>query len=245
MFSSSCKLFTEANTDNTTKFNLPNTTSLLKTQCFGLFDPTCLKKQTAEKLEWLSNSSGVHRTPTQAYEQKIALKADGESFTDPDQLVSRIGDRSTCPQSFSQYKTTTVAQGASTKHTRSCLWYAVWTSSESLLFEDSSVAQEHYHGQTNISRSKGSLFLTFDGVCVCNGAPSGGEIHCCGKFNSNRKQGMKEKRLGYKPELSKVSHLDFSHASQNLHQVKTFIRLEPTGEEEEEKRVRRFEEKQG
>lgn len=65
-----------------------------------------------------------------------------------------------------------------------------------------------------------------------------------GKFNSNRKGKMREKRLDYKPELSKVGHLDFSHASQNLHHVKTFIRLEPTGDEEGKKGVRRFEEKQ-
>lgn len=66
------------------------------------------KKETAEKLERLPNSFGVHRAPTRAYEQKIALKADGESFTDLDELVSPIGDRSTCPQSFSQHKTTTL-----------------------------------------------------------------------------------------------------------------------------------------
>lgn len=35
----------------------------------------------------------------------------------------------------------------------------------------------------------------------------------------------------YKPELSKVGHLDFSHASQNLHHVKAFVCLEPTGDE--------------
>lgn len=42
-------------------------------------------------------------------------------------------------------------------------------------------------------------------------------------------------KLKYKPELSKVGHLDFSHASQNLHHVKAFVRLEPTGEEERRK----------
>lgn len=50
----------------------------------------------------------MHRAPTRAYEQEIALKADVESFRELDELVSLIGDRSTCPQSFSQRKTTTL-----------------------------------------------------------------------------------------------------------------------------------------
>lgn len=39
-------------------------------------------------------------------------------------------------------------------------------------------------------------------------------------------------KLKHKPELRKVRHLDLGHASQDLHQVEAFVRLEPTGEEE-------------
>lgn len=45
----------------------------------------------------------------------------------------------------------------------------------------------------------------------------------------------KMEKLKYKPELCKVAHLDFSHASQNLHHVKAFVCLEPTGGEESRK----------
>lgn len=88
---------------------------------------------------------------------------------------------------------------------------------------------------------------------MCNGAPSHRWTNSLffhgkppvGKFNSNRKRKDEgEKKLDYKPELSKVGHLDFSHASQNLHHVKTFIRLEPTGDEEGGKDSEKFERKQ-
>lgn len=40
----------------------------------------------------------------------------------------------------------------------------------------------------------------------------------------------------YVRKLGEVSHLDFSPASQDLHQVKAFVCLEPTDDEEEEDR---------
>lgn len=45
----------------------------------------------------------------------------------------------------------------------------------------------------------------------------------------------KMEKLKNKPELSKVDHLDFRHASQNLHHVKAFVCLEPAGDGERKK----------
>lgn len=41
--------------------------------------------------------------------------------------------------------------------------------------------------------------------------------------------------MKYLRELCKVSHLDFGHAGQDLHQVEAFICLEPAGDKKEEK----------
>lgn len=62
-----------------------------------------------------------------------------------------------------------------------------------------------------------------------------------GDFSVGRTNGSNETKQGairssrYIRELGEVRHLDLSHASQDLHQVEAFVRLQPTDEEEEEK----------
>ena len=63
-------------------------------------------------------------------------------------------------------------------------------------------------------------------------------------FLVGRTNGSNETKQGaiwssrYVRELGEVRHLDLSHASQDLHQVKAFVRLQPTDEEEEEEEVK-------
>lgn len=60
-----------------------------------------------------------------------------------------------------------------------------------------------------------------------------------GDFQSRlllREQTAIKKRKKYVRELCDVGHLDFSPASQELHQVEAFVCLEPTGDEEEEEK---------
>lgn len=42
----------------------------------------------------------------------------------------------------------------------------------------------------------------------------------------------------YIRELSEISHLDFCHSSQDLHQVEAVVCLEPTDDDDEEEECR-------
>lgn len=52
------------------------------------------------------------------------------------------------------------------------------------------------------------------------------------KTQKNKKNQM------YIRELSEISHLDFRHSSQDLHQVEAVVCLEPTDDDDEEEECR-------
>lgn len=57
-------------------------------------------------------------------------------------------------------------------------------------------------------------------------------------FCVTRRLKKKQKTELYIRELSEISHLDFCHSSQDLHQVEAFVCLEPTDDDDEEEECR-------
>lgn len=60
---------------------------------------------------------------------------------------------------------------------------------------------------------------------------------CVTRRLKKKPQKNKKKQM-YIRELSEISHLDFRHSSQDLHQVEAVVCLEPTDDDDEEEECR-------